>query len=97
MRDFRNFHYKCDDGTILSTVQGKKSEKDFIILTTFPRSQMPHSLEFIGAALRLKANVEDINYPPPGDGRGYLFSFLRECVFNEETPIKEICKKYKIG
>ena len=54
---------KCKDGTILSKTQGKKSERDFIVITEFPQNPHAHSLEYIGSCLRAKAEVEDINYP----------------------------------
>jgi len=75
--------FKCSDGTTITCAKGKKSKNDFKIFTTFPYATFPHSLEYIGMVLRLKAHVEDINYPPPKKGRKMLFDFIKECMFNE--------------
>ena len=92
--------YKCNDGTQLVFVQGTKSDEDFIIKTHFPvcRKPYPHTLEYIGQALREKGFVEEINYPTEQGFRGktYLLDFIKECIFNTEKSVKEICIEYKI-
>jgi len=95
--------YKCKDGTKLFKIPGHKSEKDFIVLTEFPKNPHAHSIEYIGACLKAKAEIEDINYPKTVDGiktgnqgRDFLFDFMRWCVYRVELPIREICKKFKL-
>ena len=90
--------YICDDGTKLLTKPGNKSKNDFIIFTKFPQPTHPHLLEYIGQALRLKGEVEDINYPIEHgyQGHKYLIRFIRECIENKEKTVKEICNEFRI-
>lgn len=80
------------------TVPGKNGKDDMKILTTFPYMPWPHSLSYIGHCLRLKAEVEDRNYPPGNgfQGRGKLMTFIHECIFKKDMTIEEICKKHGI-
>lgn len=89
---------KCLDGTIITTRPGEKGTGDRKIFTHFPYSTFPQSLYYVGSIVRLKARLEDINYPPDKGkkGRKYLLEFITECIMNESLSIYEICKKYKI-
>lgn len=96
---------ECPDGTIITTRQGKKGpDDDFKIYTQFPYQPFPHSMFYAGAISRLKAWVEDINYPPEEGklGRKFLFRYLQDCIFinydedDDETTIFNLCKKYQI-
>ena len=90
--------YKCDDGTEIECRPGKKSENDFKIYTRFPNQPWPHTLEYIGHCIRLKAEVEERSYPREKGfkGRNMLLHFIQECVFKKEISIKDLCKKFKI-
>jgi hypothetical protein len=90
--------YVCTDGTEIFTKQGKKSENDFKIYTKFPREYWPHTLEYIGYCIRLKAHVEEINYPRERglQGQKYLHRFIQDCIWKKDLTIKELCTKYKI-
>jgi hypothetical protein len=90
--------YNCDDRTQIIIKPGKKSENDFIIFTNFPNRTHPHTLEYIGQALRLKSEVEEINYPLSDgyEGRFYLLRFVLECILNKKKSVKEICREFSI-
>jgi hypothetical protein len=90
--------YICKDGTKIYLKQGKKSENDFKIYTEFPNQPWPHTLEYIGYCLRLKAWVEKINYPKEKGFRDrfYLHHFVQDCIIRIQDPIETIMKKFKI-
>ncbi len=85
--------YTCNDGTQIILAQGRKSENDFIIKTLFPGRIHAHTLEYIGQALRLKSEVEEINYPLADgyEGRYYLLRFIMDCILNVKNPVKQLC------
>lgn len=78
------------------TRPGKNGPNDMKIFSRFPTQPWPHSLFYAGLILRLKAEVEDRNYPPPAQGATFLFRFIRDCIFKRDVPIGELCKQYKI-
>lgn len=90
--------YKCGDDTEIECRQGKKSEDDFKIYTRFPNQPWPHTLEYIGQCIRLKAEVEEINYPRSKgfQGKKFLHRFIQDCIWKTNMTIKEICKKFQI-
>lgn len=86
------------NGERIFTIPGKKGPDDMKILTVFPKMPWAHSLFYIGQCLRLKAEVEDRDYPPEKgfQGRGKLMTFIHDCIFKKDIPLEEICKKHKI-
>lgn len=98
MHNKQVFKIITPNNEIVTTEPGKNGPMDMKIFTTFPKMPWPHSLYYIGVCLRLKGMVEERNYPPGEgkQGKAYLMNFIRECVFENNIPISEICKKYKI-
>jgi hypothetical protein len=95
MPNRQDYKIKTPYGEIVHTIPGKNGPLDMKIFTTFPKMPWPHSLYYIAVCLRLKAMVEDRNYPPPAAGRGKLMEFCHDCIFSKMT-IREICRKHQI-
>ena len=87
--------YKTEKGEVLYEEPGNRAKGDKRLYIGYNGTKWPHTLELIGASLRAKAWVEDNNYPPPAQGRKYLFNYIKECIMTI-TPIKELLKKYKL-
>ena len=90
--------YTCKDGTVIWTVPGKKSKNDFIVKTRFPNIIVVHSLELAGMYARLKAQVEEINYPRNSGllGWQYIFDYYRWMIFRPDISEDFIFKKFKL-
>ena len=85
-------------GERIYTEPGTRGPDDMKIFTVFPRRIWAHSLCYIGHCLRLKAEVEDRNYPTAKgfQGRGKLAVFVHDCLYSQHLTVEDICKKHKI-
>lgn len=95
MSERQHYNIVTPNGEKVFTEPGKNGPEDMKIFTMFPKMPWPHSLYYIAVCLRLKAKVEDRNYPPPAQGRGKLMDFCYDCIFSK-LSIREICEKHKI-
>jgi hypothetical protein len=86
--------YTTKKGEELFSEPGNKDPKDKRLYIGYKGHKWAHTLELIGAALRAKAYVEDVNYPN-GRGKHMLLDFVQQCILTK-TPIKELCKKFRI-
>ena len=82
----------------ITTQPGKNGPEDMKIFTEFPYMPWPHSLFYIGHCLRLKAEVEDRNYPTGEgfQGRGKLMAFIHDCIYKLNISVEEICRNHGI-
>ena len=89
--------YHLKDGTVVRLVPGRKVPNDKIIVTEFPQQHHAHSLEYIALVLRLKAEIEDLCYPPTSGYRGryLLLDFVIDAI-TTDLPMDNLLKKYKI-
>jgi hypothetical protein len=94
----QRFEITTPNAEKIYTIPGKNGPNDMKIFTQFPYMPWAHSLCYIGHCLRLKAEVEDRNYPPEKgfQGRGKLMTFIYDCVFNKGMSVEEICRKHGI-
>lgn len=92
----QDYDFTTPYGERIFTTPGNNGPDDMKIFTEFPSKPWLHSFYYIAVCLRLKAEVEDRNYPPPYAGRGKIMSFCRDVLFHKEMTIDEICKKHQV-
>jgi len=93
----QNFNIISPHGEKIFTRPGNRGDHDMKIYVQFPESRpFPISLFCTGWIVRLKGLVEERNYPPPRDGAKKIQRYLKECLFERQTDIIDLCVRHKI-